>query len=318
MLKHPILHNIPVFPKILLLIALIIFTLIFSIIFGTLIAVPFWGSDVLNKISSVESSSDPSIVAMAKYFQMVSQLGMFIFPVLIFAFLDGRKIGQYLKLNINPGFIICVLAGLSILTAAPLINYLAELNMQMKLPSSLAGVEQWMRNSEDQAAQLTTVFLDVKTIWGFLINILMIGILPAVGEEFLFRGVVQPLFHKWTKNVHVAVIISAFLFSAIHFQFYGFIPRFLMGILLGYSFAWTGSLWVPIMIHFINNTAAVIMSYLFMSGHTSNSYETIGTGENAALPVVVSVVVSATVIFIMHHLSKKKKHILAVYEKSPD
>lgn len=307
MIKPPLLHNIRAFPKLILLVALVITSIIFTLVFGVVIAVPIWGTDVLDKLSAIDNSSDPFQVAMAKYFQIISQLGMFVFPVLIFAFLDGGKIGQYLKLNILPGIFICVLSGVCILAAAPLINYISEWNMQMKLPSSLEGAEQWMRDSEDKAAQLTTLFLNVKTFWGFLINILMIGIIPAIGEEFLFRGTLQPLFHKWTKNIHVAVIISAFLFSAIHIQFYGFIPRFLMGILIGYSFVWSGSLWIPVFIHFVNNSTAVIMSYLFTIGNISNKYETIGTGDSASVPLILSLVFTALSVFLLYFLSKRKK-----------
>lgn len=307
MIKPPLLHNMHAFPKLILLVALIIAAMIFTLVFGVLIAVPFFGSDVLNKLSMLGNSSDPSLISLAKYFQIQSQLGTFIIPVLIFAFIDGRNISSYLKLNVRPGYIILILAGVCIVSAAPLINYLAELNMQMKLPSSLAGVEQWMRSSENKAGQVTEMFLNVSTVWGFLLNILMIGILPAIGEEFLFRGTLQPLFHTWTKNIHVAVIISAFLFSAIHIQFYGFIPRFLMGVLLGYSFVWSGSLWVPVFIHFVNNSAAVIMSYLFTIGNTSNAYETIGTGDSAFVPLILSLVFTALSVFLLYFLSKRKK-----------
>jgi uncharacterized protein len=310
MLKPPLLHDVPVFPKILLLVAIVIVTMIFTVVFGTMFAIPFWGSNVLNELSTMDIVNDPSTIAITKYFQIVSQLGIFIFPVLIFAFLDGRNIFSYLKMNITPRFIMVIIAALGIIFAMPLINFLAEMNMQMKLPSYLAGVEDWMRSSEDNAGKLTEVFLNVSTVTGFLVNLLMIAIIPAFGEEFLFRGVVQPLFHKWTKNIHVAVIISAFLFSAIHMQFYGFIPRFLMGVFLGYAFAWTGSLWVPVAIHFVNNGAAVILSFLFMNGQAGNQYETIGTGTAAGGTVVVSTVITAIAVYLMYFLSRKKKDLL--------
>lgn len=307
MIKPPFTHNMSSFSKLLLLIALVVASMLFCLMIGILIAVPFWGNDVMSKMSMIENSTEPSIIALAKYFQIVSQIGTFMIPVIIFALLDGRKISPYLRLNVKPGFIIIVLSGFAILFAAPLINYISELNMQMKLPTSLSGVEQWMRSSEDKAGELTELFLNVNTLWGFLLNILMIGIIPAIGEEFLFRGVVQPLFHKWTRNIHIAVIISAFFFSAIHMQFYGFIPRFLMGMLLGYSFAWTGSLWIPIFLHFVNNSAAVFVSYLFHMGYIGNDYETIGTGEKAAFPVILSLVLTAAAVFLMYSISQKKR-----------
>ena len=97
---------------------------------------------------------------------------------------------------------------------------------------------------------------------GLFINLLMIAIIPAIGEEFFFRGLLQRIFSNWVRNTHWGIIISAFLFSAIHMQFYGFFPRFLLGAMFGYLFVWSGSLWLPVLAHFINNSLAVIAYYL--------------------------------------------------------
>jgi hypothetical protein len=173
----------------------------------------------------------------------------------------------------------------------------------------MAGIEQWMKDSEDKAAKLTDVFLNVKSPGTFLINLLMIGIIPAIGEEFMFRGVLQKLFHQWTKNIHFAVIFSAFLFSAMHMQFYGFVPRFLMGVMMGYMFVWSGSLWVPVLIHFTNNSVAVLMAYLVSLGITGDTYDTIGTGNSEFIFVFISLVISGSLIFLIYKWEKKKKMI---------
>jgi uncharacterized protein len=137
--------------------------------------------------------------------------------------------------------------------------------------------------------------------------LLMIGIIPAIGEEFLFRGVLQKLFHQWTKNIHVSVILAAFLFSAIHMQFYGFIPRFMMGVMLGYVFVWSGSLWVPILIHFTNNSAAVIVSFLQGTGKADNTFDTLGTGDRAIFPVMISIILTGFLLYLIFYFEKKKK-----------
>jgi membrane protease YdiL (CAAX protease family) len=204
-----------------------------------------------------------------------------------------------------------IIAAIVILTAVPLINFLAEINQQMKFPAYLSNIELWMKKSENEAMQLTNVFLNVSTINGLLINLFMIAVIPAIGEEFLFRGIIQPLFQQWSKNIHIAVILSAFLFSAIHFQFYGFIPRFMMGIILGYVFVWSGSLWVPIIVHFVNNSAAVIVSYFANKGIIDNSFETIGTGKSAFIAVLGSIIVSGVLIFMIYRFEKRKRINLA-------
>jgi len=258
-------------------------------------------------LSAIETSTDPYIILIGKYFQIVSQLGIFIIPTILFAFLDGRNIGKYLKLNAKPAFITMLFASIAIIAASPLINFIGEINQQMKLPEFMSGIEQWIRDSEDKAKILTDNFLNVTTSGGLILNLVMIAVLPAIGEEFLFRGVLQKLFNRWTKNIHLAVILAAFVFSAIHFQFYGFLPRFLMGIMLGYIFVWSGTLWAPILVHFVNNASAVIISYLSNIKIIDNSIETIGTGESASSPVLISLFLTAILLYLIYYFEKKRK-----------
>ncbi|MFA5196683.1 MAG: CPBP family intramembrane glutamic endopeptidase, partial [Bacteroidales bacterium] len=138
---------------------------------------------------------------------------------------------------------------------------------------------------------------------GFFINILMIAVLPAIGEEFFFRGVLQRLLGEWFKNVHVAVIVTAVIFSAFHLQFYGFLPRFLLGMFLGYIFYWSGSLWVPIIVHFINNGLAVVVAWLSARGMVDFNFETFGSSDNLFV-IISSGVIVAGLMFVLF-LSKK-------------
>jgi uncharacterized protein len=109
--------------------------------------------------------------------------------------------------------------------ASPFINFIGGLNANMQFPDWLSGVENWMKNAEDKAAEITEAFLKVETVGGLAFNIFMIAFLPAIGEELLFRGVIQRIFTNWTRNYHWGIWISALLFSALHMQFYGFIPE---------------------------------------------------------------------------------------------
>jgi hypothetical protein len=109
---------------------------------------------------------------------------------------------------------------------------------------------------------------------------MMVAVLAAIGEELIFRGLLQRLFLEWTRNVHVAVFISAFIFSAFHLQFYGFFGRLVLGLILGYLFVWTGSLWVPIAVHFVNNAMAVIVSFLDARGVIATDLENFGSSRN--------------------------------------
>ena len=113
-----------------------------------------------------------------------------------------------------------------------------------------------------------------------MVNLLMVAVLAAVGEELIFRGILVKLFREWTGNIHLAVIIPALLFSTLHLQFYGFFGRLALGIILGYLFVWSGSLWVPIAVHFLNNAMAVIVSSLDHRGLISTDLESFGSSQN--------------------------------------
>jgi uncharacterized protein len=305
--KPPLLHKLPVYLRILIFVAIILSTMILVLIFGFALAAPIFGQDMMKNISLMGTSTDPGVIAMAKYFQIVSQFGIFLIPTILFAFLDGRNIGSYLKINSCPHLKTVVFAILAILVVVPLINFIAEINQQMSFPSFMNDIETWMRDTEDSAAKMTTTFLNVSTIEGLLINVLMMAIIPAIGEEFLFRGILQKLFQQWSRNSHIAIILSAFLFSAIHMQFYGFIPRFFLGIFLGYSFIWSGSLWVPIVIHFINNFTAVLFSYFAGPGMNNNFIDTVGTGDSAFIPVIISAIFSSAFIYLIYYFERKKR-----------
>ena len=137
----------------------------------------------------------------------------------------------------------------------------------MVLPDVLKGIEQWMRKMEDEGAKTTAAILKMKSIGDFLITLFIIAIVPAICEEFLFRGALQRTFSRWIKNPHVAIWISAIIFSTIHFQFYGFFPRLLLGAAFGYIYFWTGSLWYTIFAHFLNNGFAVGMAWYFQKNN---------------------------------------------------
>jgi len=256
-------------------------SLLFTSLFGIVFALPFWGFNVL-ELAGSSDYSNPDTISLLKYLQVVNQLGLFIFPPLLFAYWVSRKIATYLLLDIKPQLRVIVVSIMIIFVSLPFIGWLGQINQSLSLPESLSGIESWMERMEGKANELIVAFLNVKSMGGMMFNVFMIAIIPAVGEEFLFRGVILRLFKEWTKNVNAAVLISAFLFSALHMQFYGFMPRFLLGIILGYLFVWSGSLWVPMLIHFINNAFAIIYIYATGSMDLLNSdVDSVGASDNS-------------------------------------
>lgn len=279
--KDPILANYSAPLKLIALLILLILSLLFTSLFGIAFALPFWGFDVL-ELTGSSDYSNPDTISLFKYLQVVNQLGLFIFPPLLFAYWVSRKIATYLLLNIKPQLRLIVVSIIIIFVSLPFISWLGEINQSLNLPESLSGIENWMERMENKANELIIAFLNVKSLGAMLFNVFMIAIIPAVGEEFLFRGVILRLFKEWTKNAHIAVMVSAFLFSALHLQFYGFMPRLLLGVILGYMFVWSGSLWVPMLIHFINNAFAIIYIYATGSMDLLNSdVDSIGASDNS-------------------------------------
>ena len=191
-----------------------------------------------------------------------------------------------------------VLAVVVMLVALPAINLLAHINQQMTLPAFLEPLEAWMKRQEETAQLLTEQFMQVTTYSGLIINLLLMALLPAVAEELTFRGVLQKLLQgtkvaeaQSCKVPHVAIWCSAILFSAIHLQFYGFLPRMLMGALFGYALAWTGSLLAPILMHFTNNAAAVVLYFISLrAGWDMKQIDAIGTNNTLWLGVVSMVI----------------------------
>lgn len=235
----------------------------------------------LNMEQMMQLSSNPlpgENTSFIYVFQFINQLGLFILAPLFYVFLfEKPSIGGYLKLNKIPGILILFLSALTIYTLLPFINFLDGVNAQLSLPEAFSSIQHWMVAKEAQADQITAMLLNVSTFRGLMLNLFVVALMPALGEELLFRGVLQQLLQSWTKKTHLAVILTAVIFSAIHLQFFGFLPRLILGLLLGYLFVYTRSLWVPILVHFVNNASSVIIYYLNYNGNIKVSADHFGS-----------------------------------------
>lgn len=288
------------FMKLLILGFIVFFSLIVVFFLGSLLALPFIDVNFINLVKYGLDYKHLDDVVFLKYFQILSHIGLFIVPSILFAFLVGESIKGYYGLWRKTDGRLLFLSALIMFAAVPLINFLIELNMQMTLPGSLSKLEEWMRKYEDSAMELTELFLDVTTVQGLLFNIFMIAVIPAIGEEFLFRGIVLKVFGQWSRSIHVGVWISAILFSAMHMQFYGFLPRLFLGILLGYIFVWGRSIWFPVFAHFLNNALAVTVYYLVNIGYWNVEYEDLGKETTGIMYVVVSAVIVIAILFVFY------------------
>ncbi len=262
-----------------LLFMVILSALVFTIL-GLVMGKLIFHLDLVSLLTLASHPEDETARSFLYFFQLINQIGMLMIPPLLFAYLFSANSSRYLKANRMPSLITLLLAGLTIFTILPFINWLTEINSQMTFPGALAGIGEWMKAKEVQADQLTEVFLQVKTPGGLALNLLVVALIPAVGEELLFRGLLQRLLGEWTRNIHLGVLLTAFVFSAIHLQFFGFLPRFLLGLMLGYLLEITQSLWVPVFAHFVNNATLVILFYLHYNGFIAMKMENFGNSNN--------------------------------------
>ena len=135
----------------------------------------------------------------------------------------------------------------------------------MQLPESFHSIKNYIIIMEEQAIKVTQAFLEMETLSDLIFNLFLIALLPAIGEEMLFRGVIQQRLKNIIGSPHISILITSFLFSLIHMQFFGFIPRFLLGALLGYLFYYSRNLWMPVIAHFMNNAIYVFLMYPFIA-----------------------------------------------------
>lgn len=242
---------------------------------------------------------NPATVMMLKFSQAISALLIFIIPTIVFVLFTSEKKLGYLRLN-RFNSILGVAALTLVFTAQPVINWMGEINNHLSLPEFLSALENWMRTKEDNLKELTKIFLQMDSLGDLLVNLAIVALLAAVGEELLFRGALQNTLAELFRNKHIAIWVTGILFSALHAQFYGFIPRMMLGVVLGYLYVWSGSLWLPIFFHFMNNGMAVLVAYLIGKGMVSDEAETVGAGDTPFYYVAMSLAVSLTILYFIY------------------
>jgi membrane protease YdiL (CAAX protease family) len=273
----PLLAALKPFTRIIFSVLLIISSFIAISLIGILIAIPifhihFWDAGML-----LQDYSNPQTVALLKYMQILQSVGLFLVPPLLAGFFfEGNPIG-FLRMNRQVPFISYLFVILLLVVFTPFLDWMIAVNKQVQLPGFLSEVEQWMQDTEAEATRLTNAFLSGSSVTTLLVNLLMIAILPGIAEELMFRGLIQRLLDDWLKNIHLAIWISAFLFGAMHLQFYGLLPRMVLGAIFGYLFWWSGCIWIPVLGHLLNNAFTVVAAWLTELDYIDNTWQEFGT-----------------------------------------
>lgn len=267
-----------------------------TVIFSLLL---FAGNLIFNGDLSLMSNPAPeaglSEPGFIKFALIAQDISFFIIPALIILvwFDPGYKSGilNLKSVRLNDVLLVIILS----FCTFPVTGLAGQLNAGMALPDWLSGIEQWMRAKEDYADHMLEVIMTPETFSGMWLNLLIIAVLPAIGEELIFRGVFQKTLRDLFRSGHLSVWITSVLFSAIHFQFYGFLPRLILGLVFGYIFLWSRNIWLPVIAHFINNAVPTVGAYI-KGWETINEPSVTGAAKQIAgviVPLVIGIFILA-------------------------
>ena len=244
------------FVQIVIFLALTVACMVVSSVIGVIIASICYG------VGLPANTSDQA--AYYRIVQACNSVGTFLLPALLFSYLSELNCFSYNKMNKLPKYNMVNIVLVMSLAIVPVVAVLAEWCEGVQWPASLEGLEEWLRRLDERQQELVNLLMHDTRVSILLVNIFVLAILPALGEELLFRGTLQPFLQKWTKSPHWAIWITAMIFSAIHLQISGFIVRTLMGAYLGYLLYWSGSLWLPIIAHCLHNSWSILSEFIFL------------------------------------------------------
>ncbi len=260
------------------------------------------GAMIYAKLSATTVAQTFSYPNYVRLYQILSSLIIFLIPALVCAWLFDTNIKNGLYLNTQTNWKSMLLALTAMITVIPFTAYITELNMQLSLPDCMKGIEEWMRQKEDRAKIVTEQILITDNFWLYLYNIIVLALVPAISEELFFRATLQKIITQ--HRPLLAAVITAVIFSAFHLQFYGFLPRVILGFMLGFMIVCTQNIRVSIAAHFLNNFVAVTAYYIKGSDITNN------ISENTAVSISIAIISAALTTYLLLQLWGKnvKKH----------
>ncbi|MBO4567825.1 MAG: CPBP family intramembrane metalloprotease [Bacteroidales bacterium] len=283
-MQFPLIKNASQGAKLLTFILLLIFGLLFSSILSAFFLL---SGDGMNDITNLQIG------------QVISQVFGFMLPPILYVMLVKEKPFNYLGFKkLQPWSLLGIVA---IFTVIPFLAMVTEWNDNVSLPESMATLEQMLRNIQQLANETTEKFMTEGSLFS---GLLIVAALAAISEELLFRSVIQKAFVKICKNAHIGIILTAIVFSAFHGDFFGFVPRFILGLMLGYMFYLSGSIFPSMLMHFVNNGTIVMLYYLNKKEVINVDIETFGLTDNW-LVIILSLVITVAIFITCWRLNKK-------------
>lgn len=295
--KHPVVNLI-----IIILMVGLGFVIVGPIV-GFFLALPFYEGTMMQLADAVQQPLDHPELKVPLYIIQGSAtaFGLIFAPML---FLRGRRrsIGEFFNKQVD--WLPLLITAFIVIIFMVVNSVFIEWNLKFNFPDFANEFENWAREREDAATELTTFLTQFDSRAQLFLAILIIAVLPAIGEEIVFRGLIQNELMRGTANIHLSIWFAAFLFSAIHMQFFGFVPRLLLGALFGYLYYWSGNLMVAIFAHFVNNGVSVLALYFYQQGTLNFDLES----PDAAPPsmVMISGLVTAALLYFFYKYYRER------------
>lgn len=286
-MSFPWIKNTTFGSKLLIFLLLFVFGLVFSSVLGIFISM-MRGGDIMD-ITNLQIT------------QVCSQVIGLLLPPLLYVMLAYEKPFNYLGCNELPKW--SLLGIVAMFTVLPFNGWVSEWNENIVFPESMAALEAKMKSLHEMYESTSDLLMNGSNL---AVGIIIFGLLAAVSEEFLFRGVIQQALVKLFKNAHVGIIVTALVFSAFHSDFYGFFPRFVLGLMLGYMFWMSGSIWASTIMHFTNNTTIVMLYFLNKKEVINIDVESFGSTNNAVL-IILSLVVTVAIFVVCNRLKNRNQ-----------
>jgi uncharacterized protein len=293
--------------------------LFLGLAFGLFTIAIMIGSPILSKITGINmfaiqdsksfEQTNPGLLTYMRGMVLLQFVFLFTLPSLLFAYFSDPKPGEYIGLKAPHHALYWILGLLLILVAYPFVEFIGYLNHKIPVGES---TEQWMKGMEEDAARQIRFMLRDRSVGELIKNLVFIALFAGVGEELFFRGILQRIFIRMTQNPWMGIVLTAAIFSGMHFQFYGFFPRFILGILLGAIYWYSGSMWTAILAHFLYDAVIILVVY-FNPQLLANSEATIIQGQMAQLLAGAAVSLLLTLVLVRYMKKRSATTYQAVY-----
>jgi uncharacterized protein len=263
------------------------------------IAVVFFKTSLF-RIDLFEMEKNPQALLLFKITTLVQSIAVFAVPPFFIAWFFSDRTTGYLSMKKSVSSWNYLWGAIIIIACIPLINFLDEINKMVHLPSLFGKVESGMNETESMIEKIYGLFSKAPTLRIFLFNMIVMAVVPAFGEELMFRGVLQRMLSDFFSNRHFGVIVCAFIFGAVHSQAHSILPRFMLGLVLGYSMLWSGSIWVSMLMHFVNNLMNIGYSLMQERGCVGNELEQIGKIHEQVWMTGVSIILLGVLLWLIY------------------